>query len=177
MSIRLSAVAVLLVSALTAIPAIAKSRQGNVDLTPIFAGMEKDCGGSNPKFDAAMDWLNTKYGRPPAVAKAAPELRAAIGGANVKMKDKGDFWPLKVMTPAASYRGVRLAGIERWVGKENGISGILLIFAEDLIVVTKAIGKIAVAEHDPYVEVEATFPQLLVQKGSLRALLVCDFST
>lgn len=177
MGIKLSAVAVLVASALMAIPAVAKSGLGEIDLTPIFAGMEKDCGSSNPKFDAALGWLTTKNGKPPMVAKAAPELRAAIGVANITMKDMGDFWILKVAPPGAFYRGVRLAGIERWFGKENGISGISLIFAVGPLVVTKAIGTIAVTEHDPNAEFEATVPQLLVQKGSSRAILVCDFST
>jgi len=176
MIIKFCAVAALVASALMPIPAIAKSRQGKVDLTPIFAGMEKDCGSSNVKFDAAMGWLNTKSGKPPAVAKAALELRTAIGGAKIKMKDEGDFWTLKVVPPAASYRGLRLAGIERWVGKENGISGISLIFAEGPVAVTNAIGKIGVAKHDPNAETDKTDPQLLLQKGSARALLVCDFS-
>jgi hypothetical protein len=110
-----------------------------VDLTPVFKGMEKDCGNANPKFQAALGWLATHSGNPPVLAKAGAELRAAIGTGRIKVKDDGDFWTLTVPITSASYRGIAVTGVERWLGKDNGISGISLTFATPLAAVSKSI--------------------------------------
>jgi hypothetical protein len=49
-----------------------------VDLTPVFAGMEKDCASTNLQFNSAMRWLVTSNGVPPKLSAAALELRGAI---------------------------------------------------------------------------------------------------
>jgi hypothetical protein len=135
--------------------------------------MEKDCASNNKKFDAVFEFLSTTSGKPPAVAQAGAELRAAIGGGRVKVKNEGDHWVLSVPTTNATYRGAPVVGIERLAGKNNGITGIALLFANPPAVVEKSIGKVKPATG----EEEQTMPQLYPEKGTLRAVLFCDFST
>lgn len=144
-----------------------------VDLTPLLSGVEKDCASANRKFDTVIAWLTTQTGKAPVVAKAGPELRAAIGKAPIKVKDDGDSWTLSMPLPNASYRGAALVGMDRWIGKDNGVNGFSLLFADSPAAVTKAIGKIRPAKANE----EAIVPQLFGEKGTSRTVLMCDFST
>ena len=166
---------VLSASSNAAVPTADSKNQ--TDLTAVFSGIEKDCGGSNPSLQNAMGWLSTRTGKPPLVDKAPGGFRAAIGGGTVAVKNGGDAWTLFVSTPNASYRGAKLFGVERVSGNNNGISSLSLIFAEGPAVVTKALGKIKVPKADPDAIVEPVVPQLFTEKGTSRAVLMCDFST
>ncbi|WBS00543.1 hypothetical protein OU994_19750 [Pseudoduganella sp. SL102] len=172
LSTSVSAAGAVIILALCNTSAGATGNKATLDLTPVFAGMEKDCAGSNPKFDAVLRWLTTHSGKAPATAKAGAEMRAAIGAGRIQVKDDGDSWTLTAPVTGASYRGAAVTGIERWVGKDNGINGISLTFAGSLAAVSKSLGnmKPATGNEDP------SRPQLLVEDGTARAVLMCDFS-
>ena len=149
----------------------------SVNLTPVFSGMEKDCGEENPKFQAAMAWLTTQSKKAPNVAKAAKELRDGIAGGVIKVDDGGEFWTITAPTLNASYRGVPLAAIERVAGKENGISIFTLVFTDSRAVVAKAFGKVGTnGKADMDSVIEPTLPQLLAQEKTGRGMLMCAFS-
>lgn len=151
----------------TAIPSPAK-----VDLTPVFAGMEKDCSSTNVQFNNAMRWLVTSDGAPPKLSAAGLELRRAIANGQIKVKDDGEYWTITAKTLNASYRGMPLISIDRWIGKDNGYNGISLLFVDSPAVVSKVIGKVALAKNGS----EKTMPEIATKTGTAHALLICDFS-
>jgi hypothetical protein len=134
--------------------------------------MEKNCARDNLLFQETMRWLVTDKGRAPSLDRTQNRLRAAVGSGRIKVKDDGEYWTITVPTTNASYRGAALISIDRWIGKDNGYSGISLLFAEAPVAVAKSIGKIAARKAAS----ETTMPEFLTKPGSTRALLVCDFS-
>ena len=143
-----------------------------VDLTPYFSNMEKDCSTSNKLNAELTAWLVPDEKGRMKSQKSAPQSIASVVG-HTKVKNAGESWTVSAATAEAQYKGVSVKRIDRWSGKDNGISGFSLIFAEPLAVVGKKL-HVAKAVKDS----EQTMPQLLETKDESKtvATLVCDFS-
>lgn len=141
------------------------------DLTPMFSGMEKDCGQSNEGIGQTMRWLMVENGKPPSKGDAPGAIRSSMGSNRVKIKDQGDFWDIAVALTNATYHGLPVKEIARWSGKGNGINGIALVFSVPMGTVKKTIGMPTVGKNN-----EETMPMLSSNKKTNNAMLVCDFS-
>lgn len=146
--------------------------QASTDLAKTFVGMDKDCALLQPATHAMLKWLMPTYSGK-LTKTPPPELSGVVG--TPKLKDAGDYWQVEVPLKDATYKGFPLVRIERWTGKDNGISGYALVFHSKVADVAK---KIKTPKYEVEPDEEVTLPvwETTTQKpGS--AMLSCDFST
>lgn len=146
-----------------------------VDLTPIFSGLEIDCASGNLRFDSFMQSVVSPDGKPPAVSSLPNEVRLALSdrrGEKVHVTDGGEYRTIILPMRSASYKGLRLSVINRWVGKRNGYAGLSLYFVDSVKTVQRVLGSIASRDeaHDQ------TQPELFTSVKTHGAVLSCDFS-
>lgn len=150
----------------------AENNPGEIDLTSYFAGIEKNCAEGNRLTEAILTWMAPdQKGRLPSIKSTAANLRPIL--MHTKVEESGESWSVSAMLANANYKGIPVTRIDRWTGKNNGISGFSLVFAESLATVSK---KLRVAKRDK--NSEEPGPELYGTsgKGKRVSSLVCDFS-
>lgn len=139
------------------------------DLSKTFPDMEKDCAISKDSTRKVLEWLvpdaNGK------IMKVMPSILNGIGGAP-QVTDASDHWEVEVPVKDAVYKGQPVVSIQRWAGKNNGISGYALVFANKLSEVAKHL-----KTPKPNPDSEETLPVLEgASHKSGNSVLTCDFS-
>jgi hypothetical protein len=169
---KLSIVVTTIITAFLATPVFSAGTAGeSTDITPLFAGMEKNCGEGNPSFMKTFDSLNVVKGKIAGLKKADPLLIKAIGSNRSKITNKGDSWDGYTELTNASYHGAGVKEIYRYSGIDNGISGIALVFSGTPADVEKLIGKVKVLKDNP-----VGMPLMATKTNTKSAMLICDYS-
>ena len=143
----------------------------SIDLTPFFNGYTDACFLSNASGRNFIRWLHPLddeglLGMRPAL----PAKFAATLGDPVAI-NREDHWLYTVPVKSATFNGVKISAIERWSGKDNGISGFAIVFDAPATVVNAAFKRVKFTadEHD----VKA---MLYFDKATGKSSLICDSS-
>ena len=158
----------LLSSALGADPANATAL---IELAPFFNGYTDACFLGNEIGRTFISWLHPLDDKGSLGTKPALPLRFAAALGDPVAVNREDHWHYTVPVKAATFNGVKTVAIERWSGKDNGISGFAIVFDAPAAVVNAAFKRVKFTsdEHD----VRAI---LYFDKATGKSSLLCDSS-
>lgn len=141
-----------------------------VDITPLFPKAEAACALDTQMVDT-LRWLTPNEKGVLQAASAAPALLQKVL-VKASVKDEQDYWQVSTDVSNAQFKGLNVVRIDRWTGKDNGINGYALVFADKLPQIAT---HIKTPKKNP--NSETALPFLASEEhGAHRAMLVCDFS-
>lgn len=142
----------------------------DLEVAPLFAGYELGCGISGAAQGLVV-WANPdQKGRLASVDTLPTVWRSHIGKPIVT--DEIDHWYVKVPLRQVLFRGLRLTRLERWYGKNNGISGWLLVLDAPLAKARRRID-----ENRFKLDENGNFkPELVADDNGRQTRLICDVS-
>lgn len=146
--------------------------QAATELSKQLAGMDLDCGVTQSATHNVLQWM-VPDARGKLAAPVPAELKKIAGAP--KVTNMGDYWQVDVPLKNATYKGFPVLRIERWAGKNNGISGFALVFSSKVDEIAKTI-KTPKFTENPDSDITTPVWETTTRKpGS--AMLSCDFST
>lgn len=110
-------------------PALANQ---SVDLSAMLKGYQTGCNLTSEDGNKFLQWLIADDEKGTLKAKPAltPALDAAIG--TPTKSDEGDHWMYSIPMKKTTFKGLNVERIDRYIGKNNGINGFQIFFAEPL---------------------------------------------